>query len=102
MKIRQNSALISNAHVMKIGGLAVDPSVQHQGLGAALVTKAIEEAATREAQLLKLHVLGTNLVAMRLYEGCGFEVEGVLREEFFLSGGFVDDVIMSKKLSAPD
>jgi ribosomal protein S18 acetylase RimI-like enzyme len=99
VKVRRNSALASNAHVAVIGGLAVDPAVQHQGLGTALVKKAIDEAIAREATFLKLHVLGTNVVAKRLYERCGFHVEGVLYHEFLLSGEFVDDVIMSRNLT---
>jgi ribosomal protein S18 acetylase RimI-like enzyme len=99
VKLRRSSALASNAHVLMIGGLAVDPTVQRQGLGTALIKRAVEEATTREAKLLKLHVLGTNLVAMRLYERCGFAVEAVLREEFLLDNEFVDDVIMSQRLS---
>ena len=33
--------------------------------------------------------------ARRLYESAGFVVEGVLREEFFLEGRYVDDVLMA-------
>jgi ribosomal protein S18 acetylase RimI-like enzyme len=98
VKVRRSSSLASNAHVAMIGGLAVDPSIQHQGLGTALVQKAIEEATARGAKYLRLRVLGTNRVAQRLYERCGFQVEAVLRDEFLLNGEFVDDVIMSTKL----
>lgn len=99
VKVRRNSQLVSNAHVLVIGGLAVDPSEQRHGLGTALVEKAIEEATNSGAKQLKLHVLGTNAVAMRVYERCGFAVEAVLREEFLLDDVFVDDVIMAMDLS---
>jgi ribosomal protein S18 acetylase RimI-like enzyme len=99
VKVRLNSPLTSNAHVLVIGGLAVDPSEQRRGLGTALVEKAIEEATNSGARRLKLHVLGTNSVAMHLYERCGFAVEAVLHEEFLLDDVFVDDVIMSVDLS---
>jgi ribosomal protein S18 acetylase RimI-like enzyme len=99
VKVRRSSPLASNAHVLTVGGLAVDPNVQRRGLGAALVEKAIDVATLREATVLKLHVLGTNLVARRLYERCGFTVEGVLRNEFLLGDIFVDDVIMARVLS---
>jgi ribosomal protein S18 acetylase RimI-like enzyme len=102
VKVRRSSALTSNAHVAVIGGLAVDPRVQRQGLGTALVNKAIDDATAREARFLKLHVLGTNLIARRLYERCGFHVEGVLYSEFLLNGEFVDDVIMSRNLTTPN
>jgi ribosomal protein S18 acetylase RimI-like enzyme len=93
------SALASNAHVAMIGGLAVDPSVQRRGLGAALITRSIDEAAARGATIVRLRVLGTNRAAQRLYERCGFQIEAVLRDEFYLSGEYVDDVIMSTRLS---
>ena len=35
------------------------------------------------------------MAARRLYESCGFTAEGVLREEFFLGGRYVDDVLMA-------
>jgi RimJ/RimL family protein N-acetyltransferase len=44
-------------------------------------------------------VLGPNSGARALYEACGFEVEGVLREEFFRDGRYVDDVQMARRLS---
>ena len=36
----------------------------------------------------------------RLYESCGFTVEGVLREEFFLGERYVNDVLMACMLAA--
>jgi ribosomal protein S18 acetylase RimI-like enzyme len=93
------SPLDSNRHVLQINGLAVDPAAQGQGLGRRLVEAAIEEAGRRGARRLTLRVLGGNTVAQALYAACGFVVEGVLRGEFFLDGGFVDDVLMARTLS---
>lgn len=58
----------------------------------------IAEARRRGAQKLSLRVLAPNGAARRLYESCGFTVEGVLREEFFLDGRYVDDVLMARRL----
>jgi RimJ/RimL family protein N-acetyltransferase len=44
-------------------------------------------------------VLGGNAGARALYTACGFVVEGVLREEFWLGGRYVDDVLMARTLS---
>jgi RimJ/RimL family protein N-acetyltransferase len=44
---------------------------------------------------ITLRVLSTNPAARRLYESCGFVVEGVLRGEFLLEGREVDDVLMA-------
>jgi len=34
-----------------------------------------------------------------LYAACGFEVEGILREFFYLDGRYVDDVLMARTLT---
>jgi RimJ/RimL family protein N-acetyltransferase len=45
-----------------------------------------------------LRVLAPNHSARRLYESCGFVVEGTLRAEFLLEGEEVDDVLMACQL----
>ena len=70
------------------------------GSGRLLVGAAVREASARGARRLTLRVLAPNAAARRLYESCGFEVEGVLREEFWLGGRFVDDVLMALNLSS--
>jgi RimJ/RimL family protein N-acetyltransferase len=87
------------AHVLEIKGLAVSPDRQHQGLGRMLLTAAIDLARERGARRLVLRVLGWNSRARALYESCGFEVEGVMRELFLLDGRYVDDVIMALDLT---
>ena len=47
---------------------------------------------------LSLRVLSTNDGARRLYEGAGFETEGVLADEFFLEGRPVDDHLLARRL----
>jgi ribosomal protein S18 acetylase RimI-like enzyme len=85
----------SHAHVLEVNGLAVDPAHQGRGVGRALVEAAQAEAVRRGARKLGLRVLGTNPAARRLYEACGFVVEGVLRGEFRIGGVEVDDVLMA-------
>jgi ribosomal protein S18 acetylase RimI-like enzyme len=92
----------SNEHVLMIDGLAVDPAHQGRGLGRRLVAAAVEEARARGARRLRLRVLGHNPAARRVYEACGFVVEGVLREEFRLDGRYVDDVLMARQLTPTD
>ena len=88
----------SHAHVHELRGLAVDPSHQGGGVGRALVEAAAQGCRQRGARKLTLRVLGPNVVARRLYERCGFVVEGVLRQEFLLEGHYVDDVLMARRL----
>jgi len=91
--------LESNRHVADIRGLAVAPDHQGRGLGRALVQAALDAARERGARKVTLRVLGPNTAARALYESCGFVVEGVRRDEFFLDGRYVDDVLMARHLS---
>lgn len=102
LKLRPPTPLASNAHVQQIQGLAVDPRMQRQGVGRALIGGAIEEARRRGARKVSLRVLSSNRAAQRLYAACGFEVEGVLREEFLVHGRYVDDWQMARLLSWSD
>ena len=94
----QPASLPARAHVIEICGLAVDPASQGRGVGYRLIEAAVEQAVRHGAHKVSLRVLGPNLRARRLYEGCGFVVEGVLREEFWLDGRYVDDVVMARAL----
>jgi ribosomal protein S18 acetylase RimI-like enzyme len=98
IKLGRPTRLESNRHVLAIHGLAVDPRHQRRGVAQALIERAIEEAATRGAKRLTLRVLAPNTAARSLYESCGFEVEGVQREEFLLAGRYVDDVLMARRV----
>jgi ribosomal protein S18 acetylase RimI-like enzyme len=93
-----STPLECNRHVLHLHGLAVDPSAQRQGVGRRLVEAAAEEADRRGARKLGLRVLGGNDRARALYASAGFVVEGVLRDEFWLDGRFVDDVFMARPL----
>ena len=97
--LAQASRLPSHAHVLEINGLAVDPDHQGRGVGRALVEACLAGARQQGARKLTLRVLGFNARARRLYEACGFQVEGLLREEFLLDGRYVDDVFMAHMLT---
>ncbi|MEE8601813.1 GNAT family N-acetyltransferase [Euzebya tangerina] len=90
--------LPSSEHVMQIQALAVDPRFQGEGVGRALIRGVLELARHREATKVSLRVLGTNVVARRLYSLAGFVVEGVLRQEFELENRLVDDILMAHYL----
>ncbi|MFJ8474744.1 GNAT family N-acetyltransferase [Kitasatospora sp. NPDC094011] len=87
-----------NRHVRQIQGLAVDDSARGRGLGRRLVEAACAAARAGGARRMTLRVLGWNAPARRLYESCGFAVEGVLTEEFLIDGRYVDDVWMARRL----
>lgn len=92
------SSLASHAHVRIIDGLVVAPSAQGRGVGEALVRAALDRAREQGAAKVTLRVLATNPSARRLYERCGFVVEGVLVGEFLIDGSPVDDLLMAHHL----
>lgn len=92
VRLVQRGPVPSHSHVLSINGLAVAPEAQRSGHGRRLIEAALDEAKRRGARKVSLRVLGHNQRARRLYESCGFVVEGTLREEFLLDGRFTDDV----------
>jgi ribosomal protein S18 acetylase RimI-like enzyme len=96
--LHQDIPIPSHAHVRQIGGLAVAPEAQGKGVGRHLIEAAVTAAKQQGATKVTLRVLGHNTGARRLYERCGFVVEGVLEGEFILDGQPVDDVLMARYL----
>lgn len=94
--------LEASAHVLELKGLAVDPGQQRRGIGRLLIDAAIDAARRRKARRIVLRVLESNPTARRLYEKCGFEVEGILHEQFLLNDRYVDDVFMALDLTSLD
>ncbi|WP_210586940.1 GNAT family N-acetyltransferase [Streptomyces sp. GESEQ-35] len=91
--------LACNTHVRQIQGLAVAEEARGAGVARALLRAVQDEARRQGARRITLRVLGHNTAARKLYESEGFVVEGVLPEEFFLAGEYVDDVFMGRSLS---
>lgn len=99
LRLRPVTPLPENSHVLGIFGLAVHPYARRRGVASLLLDAA--EALARELGARKLHlrVFSSNAPARALYARRGFLVEGVLREEFLIESGYVDDVIMAKPLT---
>lgn len=95
--LRLPSRMPSHAHVLELS-LAVSPLHQRRGVGEQLLLAAVQQAGRRQARKLTLRVLAPNTVARRLYQRCGFTVEGVLRQEFHLQDRYVDHVLMARQL----
>ena len=72
VKVQSPTSMPSHAHVLEIGGLAVDPVRQGAGVGRRLVEAAVQECRRRGARKVTLRVLGPNTAARLLYDRCGF------------------------------
>jgi len=96
VKLVPPTPLASNAHVQQLQGLGVHPAQRGKGIARALVSAALDLARSREARKVCLRVLATNQPAQALYQSVGFTVEGVLVDEFFLGGQYVDDILMAR------
>jgi len=95
IRLKAATHLPENAHVMQVQGLAVHPSARRRGVGAMLLTEAVQRLRQRGTRKLSLRVLSTNTAAIALYERLGFVHEGALRDEFMINGHYVDDVLMA-------
>ncbi|MCX5201667.1 GNAT family N-acetyltransferase [Streptomyces sp. NBC_00237] len=91
--------LACNAHVLQINGFAVAEEARGRGIGRTLVRAACAEVLRRGGRRITLRVLCHNTPARALYEAEGFAVEGVLPQEFFLRGEYLDDVLMGRALT---
>ncbi len=77
-------------------GIAVARPWRGKGIGAALMEKAMDWAKGDGAlRRIELNVFATNATAIRLYERCGFVVEGRRKDAVRVGDGFVDDVVMA-------
>ncbi|WP_067486862.1 ribosomal protein S18-alanine N-acetyltransferase [Actinomadura hibisca] len=83
------------ADVQTIG---VRPDRRGSGLGAALLTELLDEAARRGSDAVFLEVRADNAPAQRLYERFGFERVG-LRKRYYQPSG-VDAIVMRLVLRA--
>lgn len=78
---------------------AVAPEAQRRGVGSRLVIAAADAARNGGARRLTLNVLATNEAARRLYDRCGFAVEGIQQQQFYLGGRYVDDMQLALDLA---
>jgi ribosomal-protein-alanine N-acetyltransferase len=88
------SAVAGEGDVQTIG---VRPDQQGRGLGAALLTDLLEEAARRDCSSVLLEVRVDNAPAQRLYERFGFEPLGIRRG--YYQPANVDALVMSVDLT---
>lgn len=76
--------------------IMIDPEQQGNGYAKGATEQAIDYAF-RVLNLHKLYLLvdETNEKAIHIYKKCGFSVDAVLHEEFFVNGTYRNAVIMN-------
>jgi len=82
----EGSSLKRLAHKV-IFGVGVRKDFWGYGIGKALMQVSIDWADANGIQKMVLEVLETNDKAVQLYQKCGFEVEGILKNDKRLSDG---------------
>ncbi len=87
-----------NAHV-GILGVLVDRRYRGQGIGEAMLVRALELARER-FEIVRLIVFSANVRAKRLYERLGFRTNGRLEREVKRGGRYLDEEMMSLDLQA--
>jgi RimJ/RimL family protein N-acetyltransferase len=78
-------------------GVTVLKAYWHQGIGTAMIGYLINWA--HESAVLKklnLEVKADNFNAIKLYEKCGFHVEGRISHAFWINNTFYDSLIMGR------
>ncbi|WP_207540385.1 GNAT family N-acetyltransferase [Sabulicella rubraurantiaca] len=81
-------------HKGVLWGMYVEPRARGTGLGAALVTRVLQQALGTVEQV-RLTVVVTNKVAIRLYERAGFEKYGLERRALKIGEEYHDEVLMA-------
>ena len=77
-------------------GITVGREHRGQGVGRRLMEHAVEWArAGRVVTRIELNVFVRNANAIRLYESCGFVVEGRRRRAAHRDGEYLDDLVMA-------
>ena len=67
------------------------------GIGKNLLKEFIHWADSNGIKKITLHALETNDKAIRLYQNYGFEVEGILKKDKFLSdGNYYNTIVMGR------
>ena len=97
MSVKYPTMLDCNRHVWEIA-IGTHPDYQGMGIGSHLLEFLTEEGKKFGIRKICLRVLSTNKPAISFYRKNGYKEQGVLKEEFYLNGQYVDDILMYKDI----
>lgn len=78
--------------------VVVQPSLQRQGIGRSLMSKALTDARSRGARRCFLEVRASNFPAIQLYREMGFQADGRRPNYYSTGSGREDAILMSMQL----
>ena len=80
-------------------GMGLAAAFRGRGLGRRLVDATVNRACEAGLTRIELEVFSSNVSAIRLYERCGFEHEGVHRHGRIIDGRVEDVLLMGRLFS---
>ncbi len=86
-----------NKHCMYLV-IGLVQAISGQGFGKKLINNLEDWAISHGYSRLELTVMQHNERAKRLYESCGFKVEGLKQNSLVIDGKYVDELYMAKLL----
>jgi len=90
------TTVLDEAELLQI---AIDPVARGRGLGAELLSWAMQALAAEGIARLMLEVRASNATAIGLYERLGFELDGVRKNYYPTATGREDALLMSVAIS---
>jgi ribosomal-protein-alanine N-acetyltransferase len=90
------SAAAGESHILN---LCVDPDRRRRGLGRALLTYLLQDAAAAGAQTMLLEVRPSNAAGIALYEQMGFKRIGMRKDYYPARGGREDAIMLERQIS---
>lgn len=76
-------------------GIGLLPQFRGAGHGSSLMAATLNAAERRGLKRIELTVHASNLHAVALYEKCGFQREGVMRDAICIDGRYEDCIMMA-------
>jgi ribosomal protein S18 acetylase RimI-like enzyme len=94
---------LKTKHIANIYSVFVGREYRGRGVGKSLLECVVNETEkNKDITKIKLSVNTEQTAAIRLYQSCGFEIVGRLKQELCIDGKFYDEFMMEKYLSRED
>ncbi|MGG7162274.1 GNAT family N-acetyltransferase [Clostridium ihumii] len=83
--VGQYSILNIKKDIMEIMNISVNEKYQGRGLGKQLIFHAINFAKEENAKLLEIGTGNSSINQLKLYQKCGFRINGIYKDYFKLN-----------------